>query len=116
MSIRQIVREMLILSEELLDQLRVLVDVLPSDFESEDASFECEDDLNRIIPELNDAEYDAKFILQSISDQSLFIETKEMYAKDMVNDETKAYRVDKECLVCTGEPSEVILYCFNDGE
>lgn len=70
--------------EELLDQLRVLVDVLPSDFESEDASFECEDDLNRIIPELNDAEYDAKFILQSISDQSLFIETKEMYAKDMV--------------------------------
>lgn len=39
-----------------------------------------------------------------------------LYAKDMVNDETKAYRVDKECLVCTGEPSEVILYCFNDGE
>ena len=39
-----------------------------------------------------------------------------LYAKDMVNDETKAYRVDKECLCCTGEPSEVILYCFNDGE
>lgn len=39
-----------------------------------------------------------------------------LYAEDMVNDETKAYRVDKECLVCTGEPSEVILYCFDDGE
>lgn len=39
-----------------------------------------------------------------------------LYAKDMVNDETKAYRVDKECLCCTGEPTDVILYCFNDGE
>lgn len=70
--------------EELLDQLRILVDILPSDYEAEDAYFECEDDLNRIIPELAESEYDAKFILQSISDNSLFVETKAMYAKDMV--------------------------------
>ncbi|MDD7114503.1 MAG: carboxyl transferase domain-containing protein [Lachnospiraceae bacterium] len=70
--------------EALLDQVRILVDVLPSDFEAEDACFECEDDLNRIIPELAEAQYDAKFILRSISDNHLFIETKEMYAEDMV--------------------------------
>ncbi len=39
-----------------------------------------------------------------------------LYAKDMVNNENKAYRVDKECLGCDGVPTEVILYCFNDGE
>ncbi len=39
-----------------------------------------------------------------------------LYAEDMVNDETKAFRVDKECLGCDFEPDEVILYCFNDGE
>ena len=70
--------------EELLDQMRILIDVLPSDFESGDAEFECEDDLNRIIPELNDSEYDAKFLLSSISDERLFVETKAGFAPEMV--------------------------------
>ncbi|MBP1562642.1 MAG: hypothetical protein J6C38_02890 [Oscillospiraceae bacterium] len=39
-----------------------------------------------------------------------------LYAEDMVNDETKAFRVDKECLGCDDEPDRVILYCFDDGE
>ena len=36
--------------EALLDQLRILVDVLPSDYEAEDVYFDNDDDLNRVIP------------------------------------------------------------------
>lgn len=39
-----------------------------------------------------------------------------LYTKDLVNDETKAYQVDDECFNCTRTPSEVIFFCFNDGE
>lgn len=69
---------------DLINQLRVLVDVLPSNYNAGDIDFVCEDDLNRVIPELNDAEYDAKYILSSISDNNLLIETKVEYAKDMI--------------------------------
>ena len=37
--------------EALLDQLRILVDVLPSDYEAEDVYFDNDDDLNRVIPD-----------------------------------------------------------------
>ena len=70
--------------EALLDQLRILVDVLPSDYEAEDVYFDNDDDLNRVIPELNDAAYDAAYILKSISDNNMYIETKAAYAKEMV--------------------------------
>lgn len=70
--------------EELLDQLRILADLLPSDYEAGDTVFECTDDLNRIIPELNDSEYDARYLLSSIADDGLFVETKKMYGADMV--------------------------------
>ena len=70
--------------EEILDQMRILVDILPSDFESADASFEVEDDLNRIIPELNDSAYDARYLLRSLSDHELFVEPKEQYAEEML--------------------------------
>ena len=59
--------------EALLDQLRILVDVLPSDYEAEDVYFDNDDDLNRVIPELNDAAYDAAYILKSISDNNMYI-------------------------------------------
>lgn len=70
--------------EEMLDQMRILVDMLPSDYEADDAFVDCEDDLNRIIPELGEAEYDAHYILQMISDGSLLVETKKMFAPDMI--------------------------------
>ena len=70
--------------EALLDQLRILVDVLPSDYEAEDVYFDNDDDLNRVIPELNDAAYDVAYILKSISDNNMYIETKAAYAKEMV--------------------------------
>ncbi len=70
--------------EELLDGVRALVDVLPSNNEEGDIEVECTDDLNRIIPELATSEYDAKFIAASIADNQAFIETKAMFAADMV--------------------------------
>ena len=70
--------------EALLDRIRLLLSFLPSDYQSEDAYMECRDDLNRIIPELNTSEYDARFILSSIADDRSFLETKAMYGKDIV--------------------------------
>lgn len=70
--------------EELLDQLRILVDMLPSDYETGDTVFDCTDDLNRIVPELNDAQYDARYLLASVADDGLFVETKQLYAPEMV--------------------------------
>lgn len=97
--------------EDLIEKVRILVDSLPSDFEAGDAYFECTDDLNRVIPELNDAVYDAKYLLTSVSDHSFFIETKAEYAQDMVtglirlNGETVGVvanqAVEGDCLLTT---------------
>ena len=70
--------------EEMLQKIRTLVGFLPSDYEADDAYIESADDLNRVIMDLNDAAYDAKFILASIADANLFVETKADYAKEMV--------------------------------
>ncbi len=67
----------------ILDEIRNLVSVLPSNFEDE-AVEECMDDLNRVCEGLEAAKADAAYILTSISDQNLFIETKKNYATDMV--------------------------------
>ena len=70
--------------EDMLAGIRRLISVLPSDYESDDAFDEVKDDLNRIITDLNDAEYDARYILSSISDHNFYIEAKDMFARDMV--------------------------------
>ncbi len=70
--------------EELLAAVKQLVDFLPSDYQEEDAAPGYDDDLNRIIPELNDCEYDAKYLLSSISDERVFLELKKDFAPDMV--------------------------------
>lgn len=70
--------------EEVLDGVRMLVDVLPSNYSAKDTCFECDDDLNRVIPEYNEEEYDAVSLLKAISDDHIYLEPKSMYAKDMV--------------------------------
>ena len=45
---------------------------------------ECSDDLNRVIPELNDSAYDAQYLLKAISDDNLFVQIKKETAKSMV--------------------------------
>lgn len=70
--------------EELLTDLRELVSILPSDYESKNFLSECSDDLNRVIPELNDSAYDAQYLLKAISDDNLFVQIKKETAKSMV--------------------------------
>ncbi len=70
--------------EEILDNIRTLVCMLPSNNE-EDASYsECTDDLNRICEDIEYGLEDASIVLSSISDGYVFFETKKDYAKDMV--------------------------------
>ena len=69
--------------EEVLGEIRELVSILPSN-NSEVAFTETSDDLNRVIPDLDGFSSDARAVLQNISDDSLFVEIKKDYAKDMV--------------------------------
>ena len=70
--------------EEALGVLRQLVTILPACYD-DDASFdECEDDLNRIIPEMENYGHDARMVFAEVSDNNLFIELKKDYAKDVV--------------------------------
>ncbi|MBQ9155616.1 MAG: carboxyl transferase [Eubacterium sp.] len=70
--------------EEMIAGIRALLEFLPSDYEADDAFEEAGDDLNRIIPELAEGEYDAPYLLSRISDHSSYIEVKKMYAPEMV--------------------------------
>ncbi len=69
--------------QDMIRKIRALIAYLPSDYEADDAYTECEDDLNRVIEELNDSVYDAGYLLSSIADGHGFIETKADYAKEM---------------------------------
>ncbi len=66
----------------ILSGIRDLISVLPSNFEDEVAD-ECEDDLNRVCEGLADGKADPAYVLSSLSDNNLFIETKKMYATEM---------------------------------
>lgn len=70
--------------EEVISYLRKLVTILPACFDDDASYEECNDDLNRIIPELNDLAHDARSIFSHISDDNFFLELKKEYAKDMV--------------------------------
>lgn len=70
--------------EEMIQQIQLLLSFLPSDYEADDSYVECTDDLNRVIADLNDVAYDAKFIAASISDGNVFVETKAGFAKEMM--------------------------------
>lgn len=69
---------------ELLASLRDFVQILPSSYEYGTTYREHADDLNRVIPELNTAAYDAPAILKAISDDHIYIEPKSQYAPEMV--------------------------------
>ncbi|MCR5367600.1 carboxyl transferase domain-containing protein [Eubacterium sp.] len=69
--------------EEVLGEIRNLISIIPSN-NVETAINENDDDLNRIIPNLDGFADDARAVLQNISDNSLFVEIKKDFAKDMV--------------------------------
>ncbi|MCR5148641.1 MAG: carboxyl transferase [Eubacterium sp.] len=69
--------------EEVLSEIRNLVSILPAN-NADTAVIDAEDDLNRIIPNLDGFADDARAVIQNIADDALFVEIKKDYAKDMV--------------------------------
>ncbi len=68
----------------ILEKIRALVSILPSNNEDGVTYDGCDDDLNRICPDLASCDGDSAAMLQSISDNGFFFETKKYYAKEMV--------------------------------
>lgn len=70
--------------EEIMENIRSLVCMLPCNNEDNDSYDECLDDLNRACEEIENAKEDTAIVLEQISDSGVFFETKKRYAKDMV--------------------------------
>lgn len=68
---------------EVLGQIRQLVTILPANNETDLSYSDCQDDLNRAVA-VEGYVNDAKSLLITISDNNLFVEAKQDYAKDMV--------------------------------
>ena len=70
--------------EDILEDVRTLICMLPCNNE-EDASYEeCQDDLNRACAEIENGAEDTSIALAEISDSNIFFETKKDFAKNMV--------------------------------
>lgn len=67
-----------------LNNIRNLVAILPSNNEDDASYGECSDDLNRLLPSLEEKLGDVTLALKDISDQGFFMEVKQAYAKEMV--------------------------------
>lgn len=70
--------------EEILEDIRILITLLPANNEDNDSYDECTDDLNRTVAEIAGAAEDTAIALAMISDEHVFFETKKDYAKEMV--------------------------------
>ncbi len=70
--------------EEILQEIRTLVSVLPANNEDDMSYDECADDLNRVCDGLEGCAADTGLALSLISDDHFFFETKRDYAKEMV--------------------------------
>ncbi|XCP83891.1 carboxyl transferase domain-containing protein [Roseburia hominis] len=70
--------------EEILEEIRALVCMLPANNEDNDAYEECMDDLNRACEGLADAAADPTIAISIIADDGNFFEAKRDYAKEMV--------------------------------
>lgn len=69
--------------DEILSEIRNLVTILPVNFEEEAVS-ECGDDLNRVCDSIEAGKTDAAYVFTTISDNNAFVETRKMFAKEMV--------------------------------
>ncbi len=68
----------------ILGRIRELVSLLPANNEDDASYAECTDDLNRASDELVNCVGDTSIALSTISDNNVFFEVKENYAKEMV--------------------------------
>lgn len=67
-----------------LSKIRELIMILPSNNEDDASYDECNDDLNRVLPNFTSEITDTALALQDISDENYFMEVKAEYAKEMV--------------------------------
>ena len=70
--------------EDILEEIRTLITLLPCNNEENASYDECLDDLNRVCEGIENATEDTAIALSMISDDNIFFETKRNYAKDMV--------------------------------
>jgi acetyl-CoA carboxylase carboxyltransferase component len=74
-----------------IEQIRTLLSYLPQNNMEKSEEFACNDDLNRLSPELNDIvpenpnkAYDMKDVIRSVADNNVFFETQPEYAKNIL--------------------------------
>ncbi len=89
--------------DEILEQIRELVSVLPANNEDDLSYGPCEDDLNRVCAGLEGFAGDTAAALSQISDGGLFVETKAMYAPSMA---TGFIRLNGNTVGCVANRSE----------
>ena len=70
--------------DEIFANIRQLVGLLPANNEGDVYTADCEDDLNRIVENVDAMKADPRFVLEQIADDNFFFETKKNYAKNMV--------------------------------
>lgn len=70
--------------DEIMEEIRALVCMLPSNNEGDVYTEECDDDLNRVCNNMDIMKGDPRFLLAEVSDGHVFFETKRNYAKEMV--------------------------------
>ena len=70
--------------DEIMQEIRQLVTMLPSNNEGDVYTDTCEDDLNRICNSMAEMIGDPRYLLSEISDGHVFVETKSAFAPNMV--------------------------------
>lgn len=70
--------------EEIFGKIRTLISLLPANNEDEAPVADCQDDLNRLCPEIASCGGDSRLALQSLSDDGFVFEVKEKYHPEMV--------------------------------
>lgn len=69
---------------EVLNKIRELISIIPSNNEEEVCITECSDDLNRLVPSFSQNLMDVKNAIIDISDNNYFLEIKTAYALEIV--------------------------------
>ena len=90
--------------EEILEQIRTLVSILPANNEDDMSYDECQDDLNRVSKDLAGWTGDTAKALAEISDDYFFLELKKEYDPSMV---TGFIRLNGSTVGCVANRTEV---------
>lgn len=90
--------------EEVLENIRTLISILPANNEDDMSYDECRDDLNRISADLAGWTGDTARALAEISDNQFFMETKKDYARSMV---TGFIRLNGSTVGCVANRTEI---------